>query len=423
MKIGYACIPITIEAKNSRGFMLKNFSYDKFYETTKLNIANLYTILNYNVSKDIYMFRISSDIIPFGSHSINNIKWWHLFEKELSKSSKFIKENKIRVSMHPGQYTVLNSSSEDVVIKSIKDIEYHTKFLDSLDVDYSNKIVLHLGGIYNDKLKAMKRFEKNFKRLSDSAKQRLILENDERNYNIEDILSVCNGIHIPAVFDNLHHKVKVGNINEDLTEIKEILKKVKSTWSNKDGNMKLHYSNQNPYKKPGAHSEFIFLEDFLHYYDILKEFNGDVMLEVKDKEISAMKCINALKKKHKKSFIYDEWAKYKYSIMEKNYIFYKECSKLVNSDMENKVLEFYKFIDKTMLNPFDSKNYKNTVNHVYGYIKNKASEKEKTNFYNLYKSFEENPNLETGIKTKKLLHRLCKKYNVEYMLNSYYFIH
>ncbi len=93
-----------------------------------------------------------------------------------------------------------------------------------------------------------------------------------------------------------------------------------------DGNMKIHYSNQNPYKKPGAHSQFIFLDDFLKYYNLLKKFDADSMLEVKDKEISAIKCINSLKENHKKSFIYDEWAKYKYSVMEKTTLFIKSAA-------------------------------------------------------------------------------------------------
>ncbi|EJO5346112.1 UV DNA damage repair endonuclease UvsE [Clostridium botulinum] len=423
MRIGYACIPMTIDAKTTRGFILNNFSYEKFYETCKLNLQDLYTILNYNISKDIYMFRISSNIIPFGSHTINNIKWWNLFKEDFYECHKLIKKNNIRISMHPGQYTVLNSPSEDVVRKSISDIEYHTKFLDCLEVDYSNKIIIHLGGVYNNKLDALKRFENNFKLLSDSAKKRLILENDEKNYSIKDILSICNSIHVPSVFDNLHHRVKMNKNFDDLTEIKEILVKVKETWTKKDGNIKVHYSNQNPYKRPGAHSQYIFLDEFLKYYSILKEFNADVMLEVKDKEISAIKCINSLKSNYKKSFIYDEWAKYKYVVMEKNYTLYKECSKLINSNIQNKVIGFYKLLDKILLNDFDEKNYKNTLLHVYGYIKNKVTEKEKIRFNSLYKSFEENTNIETGEKVKKLLHRLCKKYNVEYILNSYYFIY
>lgn len=210
---------------------------------------------------------------------------------------------------------------------------------------------------------------------------------------------------------------------DELEEIKEILKQVRFTWMKEDGNMKIHYSNQNPYKKPGAHSEFIFLDDFLKYYNVLKKFDADSMLEVKDKEISAIKCINSLKENHKKGFIYDEWAKYKYSVMEKSYTLYKECSNLVNSNIENKAIRFYNFIDKSLLNDFNKKNYKNTLLHVYNYVKDKVNEKEKANFYSLYKDFEKDSNIELGEKIKKLLYRLCKKYSVIHILDSYYFIY
>ncbi len=33
MRIGYACIPITIDAKNSRSFMLKNFLMKNFMKS------------------------------------------------------------------------------------------------------------------------------------------------------------------------------------------------------------------------------------------------------------------------------------------------------------------------------------------------------------------------------------------------------
>ncbi len=69
------------------------------------------------------------------------------------------------------------------------------------------------------------------------------------------------------------------------------------------------------------------------------------------------------------------------------------------------------------------KNYKNTLLHVYGYVKDKVTEKEKANFYSIYKDFEKDSNIELCKKIKKLLHRLCKKYNVDYILNSYYFIY
>lgn len=245
MKIGYACIPMTLNYGTTRGFILKNFNYERFYNCVKENLEDLHKILKENIKNHIYFFRISSDIIPFASHKINDIKWWEIFEKELTYIGSYIKDNDVRVSMHAGHYTVLNSPSQEVVVKSVGDIEYHAKFLDSLGLNYTHKIVLHVGGVYNSKSEAINRFKRNFEKLSVSAKKRLILENDEKMYSIEDVLNLCNDINIPAVFDNLHHKFNP-SLDDDL---EKILKKVISTWKPEDGIPKIHYSDEDFFKK------------------------------------------------------------------------------------------------------------------------------------------------------------------------------
>lgn len=391
--------------------MLKSYNEDIFNECVRENIKGLLNILRWNKENEIYMFRISSDIIPFGSHSINEIKWWDAHREGLRECGIFIKENNIRVSMHPGQYTVLNSSNEEVVKKSIADLEYHCRVLDSMKVDYSNKIVLHVGGVYGDKHPAMERFKRNFYRLSDSMKKRLVVENDDKSYNIEDVLGICNELSIPAVFDNLHHR-----LNSCSLEIDDILNAVKDTWKTEDGRVKLHYSDQDMEKKGGAHSKFVITKNFLSYMESIKNLNADVMLEVKDKEVSAIKCTYALKENLEISARTKQWAKYKYSLMEKNYAYYKECSSLVNSKVPMK--EVYMYIDQCLEKPFDEGNFINTAEHVYGYVKDKATLKEKDSFNELLKNPTENKD-----KIKSLLQKLCKKYKVEYINNSYYFIY
>lgn len=391
--------------------MLKNYNEDIFNECVRENIKDLLNILRWNKENGIYMFRISSDIIPFGSHSINETKWWYTHRKELIECGMFIKENNIRVSMHPGQYTVLNSPNEEVVKKSIADLEYHCRFLDSMEVDYSNKIVLHVGGVYGDKHSAIERFKHNFYRLSDSMKMRLVVENDDKSYNIEDVLGICNKLSIPAVFDNLHHK-----LNSCSLEIEEILNAVKGTWKAGDGRVKLHYSDKDMDKKGGAHSKFVITKNFLSYMESIKKLNPDVMLEVKDKEVSAVKCIYALKEDLAISERTKQWAKYKYSLMEKKYSYYKKCSSLVNSKVPMK--EVYMYIDQCLQEPFDKGNFINTAEHVYGYVKDKVTLKEKYNFNELLKNPAENKG-----NIKSLLQKLCKKYKAEYINNSYYFIY
>lgn len=411
MKIGYACTPVSLDKRTSRTFVLKNFSKDKLFECLSLNLQDLKSILEFNIKHQINMFRISSDIVPFGSHEVNDIKWWNLFQKELLDIGNFIKDKGIRVSMHPGQYTVLNSPSDEVVKKSIRDLEYHCRFLDALEVNLTNKIVLHIGGVYGDKLSALRRFEKNFKLLSNSSRRRLILENDDRCFTIEEVLDLCSSLNIPAVFDNLHHKCNpsLGN------DLNYILKRVKESWSEEDGTMKLHYSDSDNTKKLGAHSKFVLMENFFNYYSMVKTFDADIMLEVKDKEISALKCVNALNPYPKKSTIYDQWAKYKYTVMEKNYSYYKECSKIVNSSGD--IVEFYKYLDFVLQSNFNEENFKNTLFHTWGYIKDLATAKEKTQFTDLMEKDKD------FIKTKNFIKRLSKKYSVDYLLNSYYFIY
>lgn len=412
MKIGYACIPLTTNARTNRRLMLKNFSEMMFLEVLEQNLIDLREILENNEKFNIKLFRISSDIVPLGSHIINEIPWNIYFQKELCEIGEYIKKCGMRVSMHPGQYTVLNAEKEDIVAKAIKDLEYHARFLDSLGVDGSNKIILHIGGAYGDKDAAINRFIENFRRLPHSVKNRLVIENDDRIFNIEDLLYVSSKINIPVIFDNLHHECN----HEIEMPIKQIMKKVAKTWSEKDGNIKVHYSQQNPQKHIGAHSNSIIVKNFLEYYEQIKEFNLDIMVEVKDKDISAIKCnliIDNMESRLKHVIIEKQWAKYKYLLMERNYKYYRKCSRIVKEKCS--IQEFYEYIDEIMSLDVEDGSFINTAEHVWGYVKNNASEKEQMHFKKILSDMEHKE------KVKLYLKKLCDKYDAEYLIESYYF--
>ncbi len=407
MKIGYACISLVPDISTTRKMVIKNFSFDRFLELTRLNLEDLLKILEYNLKKNIYLFRISSEIIPFGSHDINKIPWQRIFVHELTHIGSFIKMNNIRVSMHPGQFTVLNSPKEEIVKRAIADIEYHTEFLNSLNLDYSHKIIVHLGGRYDDKKASINRFIRNFKLLSESAKKRLVIENDERIFNFDDVLYVSERLDIPVVFDYFHNIINP--VDKDLREILSLAKK---TWKKEDGNFKIHYSEQSPFKRTGSHSEFVETSKFLEFYNQIKEFEPDIMLETKDKNISAIKCITLISKD--KDSLYQEWAKYKYLVMEKDYRLYKECRDIINTSYN--VEDFFKKIDKALLLSFNESNFHNTLMHVWGYLKEKASEKEKNRFFDLINS-------KQMYNAKKFIYNLSKKYKIKYLIDSYYFVY
>ncbi|QUH27002.1 UV DNA damage repair endonuclease UvsE [Serpentinicella alkaliphila] len=407
MKIGYACISLGVNYKTNRRFILKNFTVDKFLETSRSNLLDLNKILKYNIDNRIYLFRISSDIIPFGSHEINTINWTKAFKDELLEIEKFIKNNSIRVSMHPGQYTVLNSPDQQTVIKSIKDIEYHCTFLDSLNVDYSCKIIIHVGGVYNNKQESLMRFKQNFKLLSSSSKKRLVIENDERSYNISDVLQLSDSIGIPVIFDNLHH-----NLNPSLsTNLTEILHKVSKTWSNLDGSMKLHYSDMAQNKKVGAHSDFVDTSNFIKFYNEVLSFSPDIMLEVKDKDLSAIKCINCVNSNFVD--INKIWNKYKFTVLERSQSVYSNCIMVVDN---GEVLKLYELIDEALALPVKKESLINALNLIDCYLEDVIMYKEKVLLKTLIAKGDFS-------KAKTLLHRLSAKYNISGLLNSYYFIY
>ncbi|WP_291632936.1 UV DNA damage repair endonuclease UvsE [Clostridium sp.] len=412
MKIGYACIPLTTNARTNRRLTLKNFSEKMFLEVLEQNLIDLRAILANNEKYNIKLFRISSDIVPLGSHSINEIKWYKHFQNELNEIGEYIKKSGMRVSMHPGQYTVLNAEKEEIVAKAIIDLEYHARFLDSLGIDSSNKIILHIGGGYGDKSAAINRFIENFKRLSPSVKDRLVIENDGKIFDIDDLFFVSKRINIPVIFDNLHHQCN----HKMEVPIKEIMKEVVKTWQEKDGSIKVHYSQQNLHKQIGAHSNTILIKSFLEYYEEVKEFNIDIMLEVKDKDISAIKCnliIDNINNKSKSNVIEKQWAKYKYVLMERNYKYYKACSKLVKENCT--IEEFYRYTDRIINFDVDNGSFINTAEHVWGYVKDYASDREQMHFKKLILDIEHKE------KVKIYLRKLCDKYNAEYILKSYYF--
>lgn len=417
MSIGYACLGLGIPNTSFRSCTQKNASPEKLKEIIASNLEALYYLLEYNIKNEIHLFRISSDIIPFGSSPVNSLDWSSIFNKEWKDLGNLLAKGKIRVSMHPGQYTVLNSPRPEVVERAIDDLIYHEQVLNNLLTDETSKIILHVGGAYGDKTSAINRFSEKYKKLPDSITSRLVIENDDRIYNIEEVLTIGEDLNIPVVFDNLHHKVNPGK------EIKEEgywIKRAFETWKEKDGKQKIHYSQENPAKRPGAHSETIDLNEFLSFYNQLATPLPDIMLEVKDKNLSALKCINGLSEDNKINRLENEWALYKYNILERSPKTYQGIRNLLKDKAKYPVNEFYELIDRGMSQTGNTGTHANGIQHVWGYFKNKATEKEKNNMEKWMHDFIEGK-LTLSFMKKKLAN-LSIKYEESYLNKSYYFI-
>ncbi len=285
MRIGYPCINRTIGCTANSTFRVKNFSKEIFFEKLSNNLDCLERILRFNLKHNLLFFRISSDIVPFASHPVCKIDWRAHFKERLSALGNFIRSNKMRISMHPDQFVVMNAKKRGIVKRSIAELEYHCEFLDAMRLDAKAKVQIHVGGVYGDKPAAMQRFIQNYKRLPYKIRKRLVIENDDRLYSVSDCLDISRHVHMPVIFDSFHHELL--NHGES---IKECLRSASSTWKKKDGVMMVDYSSQKQGARPGTHAEAIDLALFQRFLKQAKGIDFDLMLEIKNKEKSALKA-------------------------------------------------------------------------------------------------------------------------------------
>ncbi len=259
-------------------------------ETVEDNLDCLERMIEYNVENRIFFLRITSDLIPFASHKVCDFDWREYFSKRFNKIGEKIKRHDFRISMHPGQYTVLNSDKKDVFHKSLKDLRYHSNVLEALGLPSSAKINIHVGGVYGNKQRSKERFVERYRKLDKRIKRRLVIENDEKSYTLEDCLDISTKTGIPVTFDNLHH-----SINSSGSSVWKAIDKVSGTWDNEDGLPIVHYSSQLPGEKTGRHAESIDIEHFTAFIEETRWHDFDIMLEVKDKEKSVLKAIDVLR--------------------------------------------------------------------------------------------------------------------------------
>ncbi len=290
MRIGYPCINTKIGCKSGRTFRLKSYSEDRLLETVENNLFCLGEILRFNLRHNLLFFRITSDLVPFASHPICRFNWQRCFQKQFKAIGDFINSNNMRISMHPDQFTLINSIDEVVFENSVKELAYHAEVLDLMELDTSAKIQIHVGGVYGDKKKSIKRFVKRFESLDEKIKRRLVVENDDRRYRLKDCLRISGETEIPVLFDVLHHE-----INSSGETIREAFGLFTRTWKEKDGLAMVDYGSSKEGGMKGKHSKSIDLEHFNDFLEETSVFDFDVMLEIKDKEKSALKAAEIAK--------------------------------------------------------------------------------------------------------------------------------
>ncbi len=287
MKIGYPCINRQLSCRGNRTFRLKSYTPEKLIQTVEGNLTCLKEILRFNLTRGILFFRITSDLIPFASHPVCTIDWASYFEPAFNDIGDMIRHHGIRISMHPDQFTLINSPREDVFRRSVHELSYHARVLDLMGLDRSARIQIHVGGVYGDKEASVERFAARFTLLPLPVRNRLVVENDDRHYHLGDCLRINKMTGIPILFDVFHHQINPVDIT-----LNQALEACSRTWRKDDGLLMVDYSSQEEGGRPGKHAESLESLNFQAFLHDSRPHDFDIMLEIKDKEKSAIHALN-----------------------------------------------------------------------------------------------------------------------------------
>jgi UV DNA damage endonuclease len=172
-----------------------------------VSLAYLRDILRYLDQIEVRMYRLSSDLAPYATHP--DLPQFHAqideCATELAAVGEMARQSGIRLSFHPGPYTVLNSPDENIADKAILDLRAQADILDRMGMGPEAVINIHVGGLYGDKPAALDRFAQRFLSLPKAARTRLVLENDDRVFSIADTYAIHLRTGIRLVLDQLHH--------------------------------------------------------------------------------------------------------------------------------------------------------------------------------------------------------------------------
>jgi UV DNA damage repair endonuclease len=180
------------------------------------------------LDENLRMVRLSSDILPVYTESVWS-RYWRLpdvrayCEREFRAVGDLARKNGVRLSMHPGQFTVLASVNEGIVERSIEEFEYHTdmaRWMGYGQTFQDFKINVHISGkLGPDGIR------KAYTRLSPEARNCITIENEENSWGLDDCLTISD--IVPIVLDIHHHWIREG---EYISNQDHRVKRVVDSW-------------------------------------------------------------------------------------------------------------------------------------------------------------------------------------------------
>jgi len=295
INLGYACINMALQKQKicsnrgmiKRTFQSKGIAYAS--ELALINVKALKKIIEWNNANGIKVYRMTSCLFPwFSEYDIFTLPDIDAIADVLSQAGEIAMSGGQRLSFHPGPFNCLASPNDEVVRKTIAELDSHSIQMDLMGLPESPqaKINIHVGGAYGEHDKALVRFCNNFARLAPNTQARLTVENDDRAslYSTKMLYDgVFSKIGIPIVFDSHHHELGPQDLSYH-----DAFYLARSTWEKVKVKQICHHSNskkkhEDDSVRASAHSDW--------YYTPFENYGQsvDIVLECKMKEQALLK--------------------------------------------------------------------------------------------------------------------------------------
>jgi len=248
------------------------------------NVRDLHRMVAWNAENNVHLFRMPSEIFPYADHPVlgyrlSQLPYYRQIRELYESIGQLANTSHQRLTTHPGPFTTLSSSNENIITKSIRHLDHQAEigsWLSTPDL----AINIHIGQSRSDRAAAS--FAANFKRLGATARSFLTLENDDKDnaWAVEDLVDkVYQHTGVPVVFDS-HHWLFCRR-STMLTSARLAL----STWpSNRIP--KMHHSESLVGANPRAHSSYL-----QHRVPQFPFRPYDLMLETKAKDLALLKYL------------------------------------------------------------------------------------------------------------------------------------
>ena len=321
IQLGLCCLNMTLRNKRPTIFASRSCTMGTIakyglkipVDRARMNLDDILTLMHWNEANGIKVFRLTSNIFAhlsnpkIGPYSIEFAK------PKLREIGELAKKYNQRLTFHPGQYDVLGTPDERVLANTRLDLKVHAEIFDTIGCDQHSVMVIHGGGFYGNKPLTKERWVKNYNESEECIRTRLVLENCEKCFHIEDCLEISDKCGVPVVFDTHHFECyKLMHPDEEFKPAEYYIPLILETWKIRNIKPKFHVSEQGS-GRTGHHSDYIevipkYLLEIPEKYGV----NIDIMIEAKKKELAIAQLYKKypeLNCKKRESNIQNKWKK------------------------------------------------------------------------------------------------------------------